>query len=412
MSIDLRMAVRNVFRNRRRSVLTVLAIAFATGLLVFMLSWQLGSYETMINASVRLQSGHLQVQARDYQERKEIFLVVPNPAEIYSLLEGLPEVVGYTSRSNAFALASSGKKTYGIAVVGIDPAREGTVSPLPGLVREGKFLKEGDGPVAVLGALLAKNLKVGVGDEVILLGQGRDGSVAATAVTVGGIFRSGQDSFDRSTLFLNLPYFQETFSMGRAVHQVVILLDSLKDVGKTKKFIAERLRGVEGGEGLVVLDWMELMPGLVQAIKIDLSSGFIFYVVLIIVVAFSIMNTFLMAVFERKREFGVLVAIGVRPGRLAKILVLESYVITTMGVALGILLGSFVTLYFQTHGIELKGASDLLRQYGLPSRMFPKLSFLSVAVGSVLVFVITFLTALYPAALAMRIKPVEAMARG
>ncbi|RMG59034.1 MAG: ABC transporter permease [Deltaproteobacteria bacterium] len=406
------MAVRNVSRNRRRSVMTVLAVAFATTLLIFMLSWQLGSYATMIDATVRFQSGHLQIQARGYRERMEVFRVVPSPGRLLPLVESLPGYRASTFRGNAFALVSASERTYGCAVIGVDPAREGTVSPLPTLVREGEFLRSGSAPEALVGALLAKNLRVGVGDELILLGQGRDGSVAATAVTVRGIFRSGQDSFDRSTLILPLRFFQETFSMGDSVHQVIILLDSLSVVKEAKKRLQGELSRLQGGEKLVVLDWIELLPGLVDAIKMDLSSGFIFYIILIVVVAFSIMNTFLMAVFERKKEFGILVAVGVRPGRLAKVLLLESFTITGLGVLLGILMGSAVTLYFQSRGIEIRGAAELLRQFGLPTRMYPRLSPVSVAVGSGLVFLITFITALYPAGLAMKIKPVEAMGKG
>lgn len=409
MSIDARMAIRNVWRNPRRSILTIVAIVFATTLLVFMLSWQFGSYATMINASVRIKSGHLQVQSMGYLDRRETRLVVPDPENVAKIIDDIPGISDYTFRGSAFSLASSRDRTYGVMVLGIDPEREGKVSTIKSLLRDGEYLSRGDGASALAGKLLAKNMKVGIGDEIVILGQGRDGSVAATAVTVKGIISSGQDEFDRSFLIIPLPYFQEVYSMRGAVHEVVILGQELKKVSEIKKALSGKLVETPGGENLVVLDWMELIPGLIEAIKMDLSSGLIFYFILIIVVAFSIMNTFLMVIFERTREFGVLVSIGATPGRLTKVLLIESSYITMVGVSGGIILGGLITWYFQVHGIEMKGASDLLKEFGLPGRMYPRLSLLSVSIGAGIVLVITQITALYPAFMVFKIKPVEAM---
>jgi ABC-type lipoprotein release transport system permease subunit len=161
---------------------------------------------------------------------------------------------------------------------------------------------------------------------------------------------------------------------------------------------------------LVVLDWKALSPGLVEAIKMDLVSGFIFYIILIVVVAFSILNTFLMAIFERTREFGVMMAIGISPARLTRLLLLESAGLTVLGIGMGVIAGSLVTLYFQTHGILIPGVEELARQFGLPERMYPRLSLLSVAVGAGIVLLITSVTALYPALKIRRLDPVGALA--
>jgi len=152
------------------------------------------------------------------------------------------------------------------------------------------------------------------------------------------------------------------------------------------------------------------MPGLRQAIEIDLVSGLIFYVLLIIVVAFSILNTFLMAIFERTKEFGILKAIGTTPLRLTKLLLIESVTITLVGIVGGVILGIGITYYFQIHGIDFSGSSDLLSQFGISGRMYPKISLLSILIGPSLVLVITFLAALYPALKVRGLKPVEALA--
>ena len=197
--------------------------------------------------------------------------------------------------------------------------------------------------------------------------------------------------------------------MDGAVHKVVVLGRSLSDIGAIKKAVVQAINSSGNKDHLVVLDWMDLMPGLVEGIEMDLISGLIFYLILIVVVAFSIWNTFLMAVLERTREFGVLMAIGTTPGRLTKLLLLESVTMTAVGIVIGIVAGSLITWYFQVHGIVISGTSEVVRQFGIPERMFPQLSFLSATIGPTAVLIITFLTALYPALKVRRLPPVEAM---
>jgi ABC-type lipoprotein release transport system permease subunit len=242
-----------------------------------------------------------------------------------------------------------------------------------------------------------------------VLGQGRDGSIAATVVQVKGIFSSGIDEFDRSAIQIPLSTFQDVFSMDDAVHEIVVIAKSLSDVSKIKSKIQANLVGINSRKSLKTLDWQDLMPGLRQAIEMDLVSGLIFYGLLIIVVAFSILNTFLMAIFERTKEFGVMMAIGTTPRRLTKVLLVESMAMTLIGIIAGIILGIVVTYYFQVHGIDFSGGSELLSQFGITGRMYPKLSLLSVSIGPSMVLFFTFFAALYPALKIRRLRPVEAM---
>lgn len=409
MSIDSKMAWRNIWRNPRRTILTISAIAFASTLLVFMLSFQLGSYGAMINASVRIHTGHLQVQAKGYQDKKSMRLVVPDPVAVGGILDKVPEVDAYTFRANAFSLASSKERTYGIIVIGIDPVREAGVSTLKKLIRRGSYLVKGETDQALVGELLAKNLRVGLGEELTILGQGRDGSIAATVIKVKGIYSSGMDEFDRSSIHIPLKIFQDVYSMHGAVHEVVAIGTSLSDVSEMKNATRTGLRKLDQKYPLVALDWDEIMPGLLQAIEMDLVSGIIFWFILIVVVAFSILNTFLMAILERTREFGVLMAIGTTPRRLTKLLLIESTAMTVIGIVIGIIAGCLLTWYFQVHGLDLGGASELMSQYGISGRMYPQLSLITALSGPGAVLLITFLTALYPAFKVRRLRPVEAM---
>ena len=404
------MAWRNVWRNRRRTFLTIAAISFASALLVFMLSFQFGSYETMINTAVKIHTGHLQVQGEGYHEKKDIRLVVPDPAAAGRLLEKIPGVEAYTYRATTFSLVSSQNRTYGTAVIGIDPTKEARVSTIISIIRKGRYLAAEDTSQALVGELLAHNLNIRLGDELTILGQGYDGSIAATAVTVTGIYRSGQDEFDRGAIQIPLSFFQSVFTLNKAVHEVVAICTSLGAVTEVKRNLAAELKTLKGTDSLVVLDWKELMPGLYQGISIDLISGVILYLLLIVVVAFSILNTFLMAIFERAREFGVMMAIGTTSRRLTKLLLIESIIMTLLGIVIGIILGILVTWYSQVHGIDLGSkASEIMAQFGISGRLHPQLSLLSISVGPCVVLIITIITALYPVLRVRRLRPVEAL---
>lgn len=410
--LDARMAWRNIWRNPRRTLLTILAVAFACVLLVFMLSFQFGSYETMINASVKIHTGHLQVQAQGYQDNREMRRVIADPAPVQAALRQIPDVQAQAARARAFALVSSSDRTYGVMVEGIDPPAEARVSTLEEIIRQGDYLDaapEADGlPGALVGELLARNLQVAVGDELTVLGQGRDGSIAATVLRVTGIYNSGMDDFDRRAIQMPLDVFQEVFSMGRAVHEIVVVGQRLADAATIRSALQTDLTGLDNPRPLVVLDWEDLMPGLRQAIDMDLVSGGVFYLILVMVVAFSILNTFLMAILERTYEFGVLMAMGIRPGRLTRLVLAESAGMTLVGIVAGVLLGCLVTWYFTLQGISL-GSAEMARQFGIPNTLYPQLSLLSVTAGPLMVLLVTLLAALYPALKVRRLEPVAAM---
>ncbi|MCK5838138.1 MAG: ABC transporter permease, partial [Desulfobacula sp.] len=283
MPIELKMAWRNIWRNPRRTLLTIAAIAFASMILVFMLSFQLGCYETMINTSVKISTGHLQVQARGYFKDKKMRLVIKDPDQVARILDTVQGIDAYTFRASGFSLVSSDKRTYGVIVTGIDPIREARVSTIKSLVRRGDYLKKDDETAALIGEHLSNNLKVDINDELIILGQGRDGSIAAAVLTIKGIFNSGIDEFDRNVIMMGLKGFQEIFSMGKSVHEAVITTDSLGDVSIVKQNIQKEFLTYPAKDYLAVPDWMEMMPGLLQGIQMDLFSGIIMYIILIIV---------------------------------------------------------------------------------------------------------------------------------
>lgn len=409
MSTDMKMAVRNIGRNRVRTVLTMSAIGFAALILVFMLSFQLGSYEAMVNSSVKIHTGHFQIQAAEYNDNKNMRYVIEAPDVCLETIKTINAVAAYTVRSNGFSLISSDTRTRGGLVTGIDPAGEALVSNLETLVRKGSYLDSDDMNQALVGALLARHLKVDIGDELTLLGQGRDGSIAAGVVEIKGIFSSGLDEFDRQTIQIPIHYFNDIFFMQGAVHKIVCTAGSLYQVDRIKQQLLPVLNKNNKTCKVVVLDWKQLMPGLVQGIKLDMASAFIFYIILVLVVALSIMNTFMMAILERTKEFGIMLALGVQPKRLLKLVLLESGFLTLAGVVIGTAAGTAVTLWFQSHGIRLEGASEILKEYGMSGSVYPRLSWISAFAGPLAVCIITLTAAFFSALKIFKLKPAKAI---
>mgnify|MGYP001817024329 FL=1 len=379
---------------------------FSNVLLVFMISLQFGSYEMMINNTLRSFSGHLQVQADGYNDNPKMRSSVPDILPLTEQVRTALPDADVAARAMAFALASSEQRSFGIQLTGVQPGYEPDVSTIPGLVTEGRYLEDPNAAEIVIGSVMARNLKVSVGDEITLLGSGRDGSFAAGVVIVAGIFESGMADMDRSFAHLPFGYFQETFYMDGHGHGIVVTLDKLGQVAPARAALEPLIKDKPE---LAVLDWDALNPGLKQAIQADMSSAWMMYGVLIVLVAFSVLNTQLMSVMERTHEFGVISALGIRPRKLAGLVMLETALMALLGLALGLFLGWLLTLYFHNNGFSYPGMEEAAARFNLPDRMYPAITPLSMLLGPLVVFAFCLLAAVYPAMRLFRLRPVDAM---
>ncbi|MCP4335196.1 MAG: ABC transporter permease [Gammaproteobacteria bacterium] len=402
----MRMAWRNLWRHGRRTWLTVGAMIFSNSLLVFSISLQFGSYDMMIDNSLQTFSGHIQLQHPSYLDQPKMRYTLADIADNARHLRDELELESISARAVGFALASSDERSHGIQLLGVDAKHEPLVSTFPGLVNEGRYLNPGAQEEIVIGSILARNLKVGIGDELSFLGSGLDESFAAGVVTVVGIFESGIADLDRSMAQVNLGYFQDSFAMRQAGHSIVIRAAHIDDVDG---LMARISAGIDDPSRIVARDWNELQPGLRQAIQADMTSAWFMYIVLIVLVAFSVLNTQLMSVLERTREFGTMMALGLEPMRLARLVMLETGMMTMLGLVLGITLGALVTAYLSVVGFSYPGMAEMAVKFNLPERMYPVISPLSLMLGPVIVALGSLLAAIYPALRLNLLQPIEAM---
>ncbi|MEJ2681724.1 MAG: FtsX-like permease family protein [Gammaproteobacteria bacterium] len=402
------LAWRNMWRQPRRTVLSASAVALTGIILVFLPALQLGSYQAMITASISVLDGVAQIQRTAYLDEpslRESFL--PTASMQQSIQRQMPGVT-LVKRANGFALLSTETRSRGAQIVGVDASQEAQVSRLPNNILQGRYLSARDvetNDEIVLGETLAKNLKVGVGDRVTLLGAGRDGSLAVDVLRVVGIVTSGFKQLDRQLAQIPLSRFDATFSMEQHIHAWVIA-DSAK---RLLRRYPVALHSILQQSDLALRDWRAMQPALLNAIKLDISSALAMYAILIVVIVFSLLNSGLMSVLARTREFGVLLALGVQPKVLGKIVWCESLLVSFLGLGIGLIVGVAISYYFQRVGITFSGAEAVFREFGLTAILYPRLSAVSVLLGPACIAISVSVAGLYPVWRISKLEIVPAM---
>jgi len=397
------LAWRNIWRHPQRTALSLASIALAGAITVFLLALQLGSYATMKESVLHLIDGFAQVQPQGFGDDPDLHKVIAHPDALMARLEKIPGVTAVTPRAMTYAIFSNGPGSYGAAVYGVDPRREPAVSALAATVVRGRYLKAGDGAAAVIGAGLARNLGLSVGGKLTMLGAARDGTVAADMLTVVGIFSSGAPAIDRQAVEIPLARFQADYALDGSVNLIAVSGRHLGDIDAA----LPALRAAAGS--LAVRSWSQLEPGMADAILLDMSFSSLLYVSLIAIVVFIILNTLLMSVLERTREFGMLLAVGMRPAEIGKMVWLELLFLAGSGAALGSLLGAGVTAWFEKQGIGFAGAEALFAQWHMPATLYPDLTVLSALAGPLAIALGIAAAGLVPYVRVRRLKPVAAM---
>ena len=396
-------AWRNLWRNRRRTWLAVGGVAFATALVQFSMSMQVGGYAAQIEAATDFFVGHAQIQRSDYLEQGRIEQTLAGATALVRRLEARPEVLAVAPRVEAFALASVEERSFGVQLLGMDAARERRTVGFLRRIAEGRMAAGLD--EVVLGSALARNLGAGLGDEVVVLGAGKEGGVAALAASVSGIFDSGIVELDRSLMLAPINAVQSAFGLGDEVHSLVLRgADPLAGTELVQALNSELPLGAKAR------NWDAVLPDLRQGIELDRLGSVFLYAIIIVVVTFSVVNTFIMTVFERTREFGLLRAIGMRPGALIGMVQLEALCIWLLGVAVALALMVPVIAWLSRYGLYLgEEISQVGSNLFLPDRIHPRLSWAVALTAPAIMLGGVQLAALAPALRIRRLQPVAAL---
>ncbi|MEE2776398.1 MAG: FtsX-like permease family protein [Acidobacteriota bacterium] len=397
-----KMAWRNIWRNSRRTLVTVAAMSLALMVTVNYQAIMTGLLSSLEGNILDLEMGDIQVFAPDYRDRPSIYSSVD---EVDPMLETL-EADGYrvTTRLLAGGLAASDETSAGAMVRGLEPGREAEATLIHDHVVQGSWLDPEDPRGIVLGAKLAKSLAVAPGDEVILLSQSTDGSIANDLYEVRGVLGVISDGTDRAGVFMLDEAFRNLFYFDGGAHQLLIRTPGDVDLGTA----VEYLRGLWAD--LDIQSWRDLLPTMSQMLDSAAAALAVFMVIIYIAIAITVINAMLMAVFERVREFGVLKAIGVEPGRVFRIILIESAMQCGLAIVIGLTLSLPLLWYVSTVGIDvgrLGGAS--MAGMAMDPIWLGVVTPATFVIPVVLLIFMVALAVLYPALKAARIQPVEAM---
>ncbi|MEA1896149.1 MAG: FtsX-like permease family protein [Bacteroidota bacterium] len=399
-----KIAWRNLWRNRKRTLITIASVFFGVLWAVLLKSLQTGSFDNMVDNMVKFTSGYIQIQNTDYKQTKSLNNSFVPDTSLLSLLEQNEDIHIYTPRLKSFALAASEEQSFGTAVFGVRPEIEEQISNFSQWIVEGAYLAASDNGI-IIGDILAKNLDVVPGDTLALIGQGYHGVQAAGLFPIRGLLRFPIPDLNKQILYMGIETAQDFFQAPGLVTSLVLMVDGPSMVEP----VVDQLKNYNNPE-IITYSWEELQPQLVQLIAGKTSSGKIFIGILFILVGFGILGTFIMMVAERKRELGIMIAIGMQRVRLSAILFLESLLIGALGVFCSYVFCLPLIGYFVKNPIRVGG--EMAKVWGdmgfEPVIMFS--GAMEVFSGpAITVFIISIIISVYPITSVIGMKAVDAL---
>lgn len=349
MKTLIKMAWRNIWRNKKRTILTMLSIFLAVFLSLFTRSMQVGSYSNMISNAVKFTTGYVQIHSKDFWENKSINETFVETDSLNNLLSNYQNITFKIPRLESFALASSGKHTKGTLVIGTVPELEDKLNNYADKIIKGKYLTHSDNSVLVA-EKLADYLNVDVGDSLVLLGQGYHGVTAALQYHIKGILRLPIPQLNNQLVILPLKAAQYYYAAENRLTSISLMLDNAESIDETIVYIKNGL-----DDSYEVMPWQEMNKEMVQSIEADNIGGIIMLGILYIVIGFGVFGTIMMMTMERRKEFAVMISIGMQKIKILQVVALETFLIGIVAIILGILVSYPFLVYLYYNPIPLTG---------------------------------------------------------
>ncbi|MEA3444617.1 MAG: FtsX-like permease family protein [Bacteroidota bacterium] len=395
---------KNIWRNKLRSAVILVAMALGLTAGVFLLAFYYGMVKQRIAAAIDTESSHIQVHQADYLENNEIANFIPGADHKLGSIKEMEHVKAVSRRLVINSMISSAETGSGVRIMGVEPEKEKQVTNLYTKIKDGAYFEGVKRNPIVIGHKLAEKLKVRVRSKVVLTSQELDGTLTGGSFRVAGIYRTSNSVYDESTAFVRLTDLANLVKMdASSAHEIAVYIDDNEHLAPT----AEKISGLFPQSD--VKSWETLMP---EVAIIKESMNLMMYITIIIILlamGFSIVNTMLMSVLERVKELGMLMAIGMNRLRIFMMIVLETVYLSLVGGMLGLFLGILISNYFGKTGIDLSIWGEGLEAYGYDIVIFPILEVKNVVIVSLLIIATGIVSALYPAYKALKLNPAEAL---
>ncbi len=398
-----KVAWRNIWRNKTRSTVVIASVAVGLFAGMFMMAFFWGLAKQEVNTAVNIQLSHIQIHNPSFPDDKDANYIIENAQAIIDKLRRDVNVKSVSARVVTTGMISSSSTASGVEIDGIVPSDEKNVSSISNDIIEGVYFTGVKKNEIVIGKKLADKLGVRLHSKIVLTFQSKTGDLTAGAFRIVGIFHSRNSTFDETNVFTESEDLAQLLGTGDGVHEIAIILKNDKMVDP----VANELR--KQYPSLLIQTWKELSPEMAMLTGLFDQIMYIIIGIILLALMFGIINTMLMAVLERQREFGMLMAIGMNKPRVFIMVVLESVMLTCVGIPAGIILTIGTVDFFAKHGIDLSVFSQALSEFGFSNIIYPELQnnmFLPITLMTALTAI---LSAIYPAIKALQFKPAEAI---
>jgi len=397
----LKLAFRNIFRQKRRSLFTILSIMGSFVLCSMAIGLVYGTYGKVIDAFTRGHSGHIQIHAPGFLERPSLFKNIRDDENLAKTLKSDNDIISSTPRVVGSVLISKGDKTTGARLIGIDPEREAHTTSLKEKIEQGVFLSSAINNDIILGHAIAKILAVNIGDSIILMTQAADGSMSNDKFTVVGIFTEASDAMEARNAYVHIKTSQDFLVLGNRIHEVVIVLNDYTKSTTISKKLKNNLSTYE------ISPWQEIEAEFYKAMTADQTGIWIDLGIMLFIVSIGVLNTVLMTILERTKEFGILKAIGTRPQDIFIMVILETTILTFISLFIGMFIALFINYQLSQIGIPYPmpieiGGMALHHLYG-------QVSFFNIWIPALVVSLSSIGVSIIPGIRAAKIIPVKAI---
>jgi len=398
----LAIAWKNIWRNKTRSAIIIAAISLGLlgGLLASGVSFGMG--DQMIAEAKGTHLSDIQIHQKNFRESQNIADTIPQASTLVSRIGAMHNVKGVAQRVVLTAMAASPVTATGVELIGVVPEREKQITDLPKKIIDGSYFGGKVRNPVVIGQALARELDVKTGSKMVFTFQNDSGVITGSAFRVAGIFKTVSSDFDKTTAFVRAEDLQRLIGSG-SWHEIAILLAPKTSADSVAAFLRKT------SSGLQVDTWKQLSPDLAYVSESLATMLYIFMIVILAALAFGIVNTMLMVVLERRRELGMLMAVGMSQKTIFGMIVLETVVLSLTGALIGMVMTIIVMAILSRTGIDLLVISQGLSQFGIPQILYPSLPAGMYPILMAMVIATAILAAIYPAVKALKLKPSEAL---
>lgn len=422
--LSVRLGARNLARHRWRTGLTLAGIAVSVALMVWSLAFIEGWIGQMMVAATAVETGQLQVQTAGWSEKPRPYEALEATDSLLAAIRSVTGVSALSPRVELYGLVGHERRSQVARIVGVDPRLEAEATPVTRGIRQGRWLSDTPAPdgeprEVVLGSQLARLLQVASGDELVVFAEAADGSLGNDLLRVAGVVQTGSSAVDRGAIYLHIEDARFLAALDGLANTILVRANDPEKAIEVADAVALRLGALRDPRGapdeaLVVRSWHELMPSLSQVIGMSRQSYWSIYLLIYLVAAVGILNTQRMSALERRREFGVLIAIGMRPRRLFRTLLVEALVLGGAGAVLGALIGGGIAWYHATSGLDLSlftdQASFSYMGVAFSDRLFARVTPTSLVQPVAVMLAVAVLSGLWPAWTAARLQPAPTIA--